>query len=267
MEKGAKKIITYLVITILLSSYFYYKLISVGRLNGYVFGLMWVPAVSAIITKIIFDRSLKGLGWKFAKLKYLAASYFIPLLSALVVYAFVWIAGLGEVTKPQIITILGLSTLGVIMSCGSAIGEEIGWRGFLVPELNKKYSYIKTSIITAIIWYLYHCPIIIFTDYNNGVSVGYSMIFFGITITSFSFICNYLRIKSGSMWTGVIMHASHNLFIQSIFDVITIDTGYTKYITTEFGIGLAIVYTMVAVWFIRKADKLNKEEINLQATY
>ena len=42
------------------------------------------------------------------------------------------------------------------------------------------------------------------------------------------------RMKSGSLWTGVILHASHNLFIQAILTPLTIDNGKTMYYIDEF---------------------------------
>ena len=61
-------------------------------------------------------------------------------------------------------------------------------------------------------------------------------------VVASSFVCAWLRLKSGSLWTAVIPHASHNLYIQDIFDPLTQDRRITKYVTTEFGIGLAVAY-------------------------
>jgi membrane protease YdiL (CAAX protease family) len=146
--------------------------------------------------------------------------------------------------------------MSFIMSAVFALGEEIGWRGFLVPELFKNFSYTKTSIITGVIWSIYHYPVLLFSDYNNDVSILASLIFFTISIFAVCFITTWLRLKSGSLWTGAILHASHNYFIQSIFDPMTIDKGYTKLVTTEFGIGLAIVYILIAVYFWRRRGEL-----------
>jgi len=56
----------------------------------------------------------------------------------------------------------------------------------------------------------------------------------------------------GSLWTAAILHASHNIFIQGIFDPLTRDTGFTTYITTEFGVGLAVAAIIIAVIFRRQ---------------
>jgi len=66
----------------------------------------------------------------------------------------------------------------------------------------------------------------------------------------------WLRLKSGSLWTGVLMHASHNLFIQSVFGPLTTDTGLTKYITGEFGLALALISLVIAYIFWKKRTEL-----------
>jgi len=55
-----------------------------------------------------------------------------------------------------------------------------------------------------------------------------------------SFILAWLTLRSRSLWPAAISHASHNLFIQSIFTPLTRDTGPTKYIIDEFGVGLVV---------------------------
>jgi membrane protease YdiL (CAAX protease family) len=63
-----------------------------------------------------------------------------------------------------------------------------------------------------------------------------------------SVIAAWLRLKSGSIWPCVIMHATHNALIQKFFDRITIEHAATRYFTTEFGVGLAIAMGIVAAY-------------------
>ena len=66
-----------------------------------------------------------------------------------------------------------------------------------------------------------------------------------------------MRLKSGSLWTGVILHASHNLFIQGIFDQLMRNTGRTLWLTTEFGAALAMSTAAFALVFWSKRKELN----------
>jgi uncharacterized protein len=59
---------------------------------------------------------------------------------------------------------LAMATLGVLINCVPALGEEIGWRGLLVPELAKETTYVKTALISGGTWAVWHLPGILFAD-------------------------------------------------------------------------------------------------------
>jgi membrane protease YdiL (CAAX protease family) len=281
-----RKIYSYLFLAFALSSVFYYFIINQGKLHApgsppYTLFLMWSPGIAGLLTTFYYQRNLRHMGWGWGKTKYQAWSYGLPVLYGLVAYGLVWITGLGGLPDPAFveqssnqitklfgwsnvapvsviaITVLLDGTLGVLFSCISALGEEIGWRGFLVPQLAKVTSYTKTALISGGIWSIYHYPALLFADYNSGAPVWYSLICFTLLILGASFAFAWLRLRSGSLWTGVILHASHNLFIQNIFDRITSDTGSTKYFIGEFGIALALVCAAVAYVFWQKRSELN----------
>jgi uncharacterized protein len=143
--------------------------------------------------------------------------------------------------------VLLTATLGLIPKLARALGEEIGWRGFLVPELSKVVSFPMIGFISGLMWAAYHYPILIYADYNAGTPVWYGLGCFTVMVIADSFILAWLVLRSGSLWPAAIFHASHNLFIQSICTPLTHDTGPTKYIIDEFGIGLVITITVGAL--------------------
>ncbi len=65
-------------------------------------------------------------------------------------------------------------------------------------------------------------------------------------VTAFADIIGYLRLRSGSLWPCVLLHATHNTFIQGIFDPLTANAGWAKYISAEFGVGLALAMVAAA---------------------
>jgi uncharacterized protein len=269
-------IITYLACTFALSSIYYALIIRAGHLSAghglYVLGLMWCPGIAAILTCLLRRRPISSLGWRW-RWRYQAVSYLIPIGYAGAAYALVWATGLGGVPNPKvlehafysrmspetppairlIVFVLATGTLGMIPSTLSALGEEIGWRGFLVPELAKTTSFARTALISGGIWTAWHVPILVFADYNSGTPTWYGLSCFAVMVIGISFVFAWMRLKSGSLWTGVFLHASHNLFIQGIFTPLTIDTGKTKWVIDEFGFALAIAAVVVAliVWQLR----------------
>lgn len=271
----------YVLITFALSSVLYFLIIKSGHLGAgggaYVMALMWCPAAAAMLTCKYLGREVGSLGWKWGKTRYQVMSYLIPLGYATITYSVVWLTGLGGVYDKQfvdgIIKRFGLGplpawagitlyvvfagTAGMVRSCSSALGEEIGWRGFLVPELAKRTSFTATALISGCIWSLWHYPILIFADYNSGTPAWYGLTCFTVMVVAMSFVFAWMRLKSGSLWTGVLLHASHNQFIQGFFDPITTDTGRTKYVIGEFGAGLAIVCILFGAYFWTRRGELS----------
>jgi len=273
------QVLTYLIIVFAFSSFFYFLILHSGSLgNGrglYVLGLMWCPALAGMLTLRLNGRSISDLGWKWGETKYQARSWYIPILYTSIAYAIVWIFHFGafgnseyydSLTRtmhlggsPWISIVMGIAltgTYGMIRSVSSALGEEIGWRGFLVPELSKTASFTATSLISGIVWSLWHYPILIYGDYNAGTPTWYGLTCFTVMVISISFVFAWMRLKSGSLWTGAILHGSHNLYIQSIFTPLTRNTGKTAWFIDEFGCVLPLVAMAFAIHFWSKRRDL-----------
>jgi|SRR5579872_3078679 len=279
----------YLLTTFALSSILWFLIIKSGHVGGgagaYVAALMWCPAAGALLTCKILGRDVKSLGWKWGRPRYQVASYLIPLAYSVVTYGIVWITGLGGFYDQQFVSAIGArfglgalpdwtaialyvlfsGTTGVIRSCATALGEEIGWRGFLVPELARRVSFTSTALISGLIWALWHSPVLLFADYNAGTPAWYSLTCFTVMVVADSFIFAWLRLKSGSLWTAVLLHASHNLFVQAVFNPLTRDTGKTKYVIGEFGAALAIALVILAVYFWSRRAEVSPAALETQA--
>lgn len=269
-----RRIAFFLVLTFALSSIFYWQIAATGKMKMLpVLGLMWCPGVAAIVTRLVFQRNLRGMGWGWGATRWQALSYLLPPAACLVVYGLVWLTGIGGFSAGGLTAAFSqetggaipfgavlalLLTLGFLTGALFALGEETGWRGFLVPELARMTSFTRTALISGAVWAVYHYPLILFADYNSKAPKGYALAVFTWMVVASSFVYAWLRLKSGSLWTGMLLHASHNLFVQEIFDPLTQNRGITPYITTEFGAGLAIVYT-VAAWICwRKRGELGE---------
>ncbi len=137
-----------------------------------------------------------------------------------------------EATQPQAI-LLYVAISGIFGMLGTtliAAGEEIGWRGLLVPELNKITNFTRASLISGGLEVVYHFPAMIFADYPGAGSLWYSMRCFSIMILSFRVIMTWFRLKAGRVWTAVFLHTAHNVFVQAIFTPLTYDTGPAEYL-------------------------------------
>jgi len=242
----------------------------------YVTGAMWSPALAAFATKKIFGESVRELPWQWGDARYAWLGYVIPILYAVPVYAIVWLTGLGAFNTaffqqtavdfgwknlPPGVTltlfILITATVGLIPKLSRALGEEIGWRGFLVPELAKVVPFPMVALISGLMWAVYHYPVLLFADYNAGGPPWYGLTRFTLMVVAGSFIMTWLVLRAHSLWPAALLHATHNLFIQSILTPLTRDTGPTKYIIDEFGVGLVVTTAVGAAIAYRAAWSLD----------
>jgi membrane protease YdiL (CAAX protease family) len=273
MRPLPKQILTYLALVFTFSSLPEYVMIHAGHVgagNGLAVSLvMWCPALAALVTCGIFRINLATLGWNWRPAKYQAWAYFIPILYALPVYIATWAlipgsfafsafaTSLGQAfgfpQSPRAVTLLLVlpcyATVGVISSMARALGEEIGWRGFLLPRLVQQAGFTWGCLLSGCIWAVWHYPALLFADYNSGTQPVFALTCFTLMVIADSYILGWLRLKSGSLWTATVLHASHNLFIQAIFDRITAPVGRALYITTEFGVGMVLTVAACALYF------------------
>jgi len=194
-----------------------------------------------------------------------------------VIYAFVWLTrfggfynshfvervfesfGLGPMRHwvSIVLYFLFTATITLVRDCATVLGEEIGWRGFLVPELAKRHSFAATAIISGFIWAFWHYPIFLLADgYNGGTPVWYYLPLFTVLLPTISFVWTWMRLKSDSLWPGDVLHAAHNTFIQEFFDPLTVDNSKTRYVAGEFGVALLVVSILMAIYFWSRRDEV-----------
>jgi membrane protease YdiL (CAAX protease family) len=285
MKQRAKQIVTFLCLVLLFSMVPYVLMthshhIRVG--NGLVVRMvMWCPAAAAFATCALFRLDISTLGWNWGPIRFEALAYVLPLAYAIPVYAVVWFAVKGSFgltafektaaesmsmpSSPHFATfglmIPMLATLGVIGSMANALGEEIGWRGFLLPRLVGQFGFTFGCIISGLVWALWHYPGLLWADYNAGTNPAYALACFTLMVVAMAFVMGWLRLKSGSLWPCAMLHASHNLFIQTILDEITAPAGRALYYTTEFGCGLVLTIGAVAVYLCSRRGELVRSEV------
>jgi membrane protease YdiL (CAAX protease family) len=273
-------ILTFLVTTLLFSSVFYFLIIHSGHMaggwGGYVAGLMWSPGLAALLTCKLIGRRIDTLGWNWGSGRYEAICYLIPLGYSIIIYGFVWLTGLGTFYDKDFVSKVtqsfGLGTLpawasiafyfvltavyAVIRDTATVLDEEIGWRGFLVPEFAKTHSFPVTALVPGLIWALWHYPVILFADYKSDTPVWFFVPLLTLTIPLLNFVWTWMRLKTGSIWPGVLLHASHNTFMQTFFDPLTVHNKRTNYIASEFGAGLFVLSILLATYFMKRRNEV-----------
>jgi len=86
-------------------------------------------------------------------------------------------------------------------------GEEMGWRGYVLPRLQVKYNALVSSLIVGLIWSVWHLPKFFGTGMNKGQSFLWYTLFCLAAAVLYTWLYNNTR---GSLLLVVLFHASQN---------------------------------------------------------
>lgn len=194
----------------------------------------------------------------------------LPLTVGLVAYGVGWATGFARFSASGLpsrifgIPIRGSSplrlfkfllinlTVGALWSCKSAAGEEIGWRGYMLPRLID--SGVREPVaITGVVWALWHLPLIFGGQFKSVPHSTLSICIFAVDIVGQAYILAWIRLSSGSIWPCVWTHGLWNQLIGESLDVVTEGgtpwLGESGALTTAVVVAFAVVLHML--WPLR----------------
>lgn len=155
--------------------------------GGLILLLMWTPAAASLVARIVVpeakvdDVSFRVGGTR--GVRALLAAWFLPLVVCGFAYGIAWTAGLAGFDMSLETAIrahlgnqkmlaamspasrfgfyLGMAlTIGTVVNCLAAAGEEIGWRGYMLTRLVDG-QVPQPLLVSGIIWAAWHAPLII----------------------------------------------------------------------------------------------------------
>ena len=107
-------------------------------------------------------------------------------------------------------TIFGVLFLFAFMIFpGSALGEEIGWRGFVLPRMQDRHSALKASLLIGILWGPWHLPLWLTGSEGHPISL-YVPFVVAVVVSSVFYTWLYNN-TGGSLLIVVLYHAASNL--------------------------------------------------------
>ena len=112
--------------------------------------------------------------------------------------------------------------------------EELGWRGILQPNLEKKHSFIVSAIITGIIWGLWHIPLQIIQGF---VLFDPNFVPFMFGIIMFSIVLAYIYKKTNSIFYCAFLHGLYNT-LTTIFMVTNTEVLMIEFVLAFISISL-----------------------------
>lgn len=159
---------------------------------------------------------------------YLIAIFFELVIFAVIVLFSIILNYSNPSITFEILLVSGLNFLYNVIVCSliSGLGEELGWRGFLLPSLQLKFSPLVSSIIISFIvsfWHLKSEPLI---ELLKGNYLMFSNLFFPdmlqrilISIPVIIFITYLFNKTGGNLLIMVIFHGSSNASYEWIKEI------------------------------------------------
>lgn len=193
---------------------------------------MLTPLLAHILTRMIIgegfamtgmDSMMMGISFKNKKWLFFLFAIFAPWIYLEIGHALILLIypGLFDpdgfrqlgISKSRVVFIPIISILQGTMISFAALGEEGGWRGYMMPKLIKLMGTKKAVLAGGIIWGLWHAPLTCVghnfgTDYPGFPWLG--ILIMCISCTFLGIALTYITVKSGSIWPAAIMHAVNN---------------------------------------------------------
>jgi hypothetical protein len=194
---------------------------------------MWVPTVATLITVKLVTHEEPALGnlrsgsWK----PYVSAAIIMPMCFA-IIYGITWALGLAQpdwtldqframfitagINFPPIPNpaqaLLGLFFASIVVAPFFngliALGEEIGWRGYLLPRL-MPLGRTRAYLILGVIWGLWHMPLVLIGFTYPGQPILGTLMFVAMT-TAIGIYINELTLQNNSCVLAAWAHGIFN---------------------------------------------------------
>ena len=225
--------------------------------------MMFVPTLGVLLS----GAGLKDMGWKpriRRNVRAFLAAWFAPALltaagAALYFLAFPehfdlsgsYIAASGGeealagmraqgVSYPLYVLIgaAGAVTYAPLINALTALGEEIGWRGFLYPQLKARFGRRKGWILGGVLWGAWHWLLVWLIGYEYGAAAGNAVGYAGFPVSGMLLFCvitagwgilhDLLYEKSGTIWVPAVFHGAINAAATLPLTVCLADTGSAR---------------------------------------
>lgn len=171
------------------------------------------PLLAAIIVRTLITQEgfndahlgLSGVGWVYWLLALALPFFWNGVQDALYL-----LLGFAEFNWCNLLRYAHLFPLNLLGAMPIFLGEEFGWRSFLLQKLLPLGRW-EALLISGLIWSLWHAPLVFIPNpyYSERRDVRGAIMGSAIFVL-FGFIFGWLYLESGSVWTTVLMHSYNN---------------------------------------------------------
>jgi CAAX protease family protein len=213
---------------------------------------MLAPALAALIMRLFVSKEgIRGsLGPVRGKLRWYAVALLGPALFVTATVAIGSATGISTfhlgVHKPLVAVWLTLLLINTPITAFLTLGEEYGWRGYLLPKL-LPLGEVKASVIIALIWAPWHLPLLMVgLNYVNQDPLAVLALMLVFTLGMSMMLTRLFVAAGGSVLAVTLAHASLNAFGDRLSDSAHL-SGDPFLVSVGGLLGFALMAVLVAV--------------------
>lgn len=198
--------------------------------------------------------------WRAGARWYAVALLIAPILQAGVLLA---LSLVSSDYLPAIVTAddkASLLTLGIAVGLGGALIEELGWTGFAIPRMWRRYGVLATGVVVGILWGIWHLLQMLWVGSTSSEALSPALFlpqFFFTQIaalTAYRVLMVWVYSATESLFLATLMHAS---YIFSTLIVLAPPTTGVPFLAYSWAFAIAL-WTVVAVVALTQPDRFRR---------
>ena len=221
---------------------------------------MFTPLLAVLLMLLVVTRDgYTKAGWAVLGLHHGGTRIWrlalLPCLTLGFGYSVVWLTGVASFAMPEggLASLLLEMAFAALIALPLAFGEEVGWRGYLLPHLSA-LPRGRMLLFSGLLHGIWHLPVLLLTPYYH--SAGNPLIvtaLFLATLTLAGVVYGYLRLMTDSAWPAVIAHTTANV-VWGTLNGLTIAASPValEYLYGETGLLPLIATAVVAGWLLHR---------------
>jgi uncharacterized protein len=209
------------------------------------FVAMWIPGIAGILAARY--SKVRLLGTKRSPIRFLVLALIAPVGVCGIILGALWLSG-SETLQFDLREIgvgsISLLAFGFLFSFLGALGEEIGWRGFLTPLLARRLGFTVLAWCSWLPWFLFYLWLFFLAGSYSKPVFGVQVLTIGTLLFGLNVLLVWLRMRAGSLWPPVIVHAVHNFLV---FNPVALAQSHRPWLTGGLGLGIACGYLAICI--------------------